>query len=144
MLGAGGHDVNNVNNVQCLITVSIGKTLSPGEETWAVASILTARECQTLNPHETYSTNSASEDDPSSEYQPDNKLTVFNPKAADDENHPPREAGECTTDTQTFGTTSATCLGEESVNQSEPAAETLPPHQESQVMAKGAKQLESA
>ena len=32
-LEAGKHDVNNVNNVQCLITVSIGEILSPGEET---------------------------------------------------------------------------------------------------------------
>ena len=39
MLEAGKHDVNNVNNVQCLITVSIGKKLSPGEETWVAASI---------------------------------------------------------------------------------------------------------
>ena len=38
-LEAGKHDVNNVNNVQCLITVSIGEILSPGEETRAAASI---------------------------------------------------------------------------------------------------------
>ena len=46
MLGAGKHDVNNVNNVQCLIIVSIGKVLSPGEETQAVASIPTARDAR--------------------------------------------------------------------------------------------------
>ena len=41
MLGAGKHDVNNVNNVQCLITVSIGEALRPGEETLVAASIPT-------------------------------------------------------------------------------------------------------
>ena len=38
-LEAERHDVNDVNNVQCLITVSIGEKLSPGEETRVAASI---------------------------------------------------------------------------------------------------------
>ena len=38
-LEAEKHDVNNVNNVQYLITVSIGEALSPGEETRVAASI---------------------------------------------------------------------------------------------------------
>ena len=38
-LEPGKHDVNNVNTVQCLITVSIGEVLIPGEETQAAASI---------------------------------------------------------------------------------------------------------
>ena len=46
MLGAGKHNVNNVNNVQCFVTVSIGKVLSPGEETQAAASIPTARDAR--------------------------------------------------------------------------------------------------
>ena len=38
-LGAGKHDVDDIYNVQCLITMSIGEKLSPGEETRAAESI---------------------------------------------------------------------------------------------------------
>ena len=90
---------------------------------------------QHKDPREIYPTNSASEDDSSSEYQPDDEPTLLNPKAADEENQPSSKAGERTPDTQTFGTTAAT----------EPAAEVTHPHEESQTTAKyGAKQLKSA
>ena len=53
-LEAGKHNVNNVNNVQCLITVSIGEILSPGEETLGGCVNLSPllyiwQGCQTLN-----------------------------------------------------------------------------------------------
>ena len=69
-LEAGKHDVNNVNNVQCLMTVPIGEILSPEEET------------RHKDPRETPPTNPASEDDSSSECQPDDEPTSLNPKAA--------------------------------------------------------------
>ena len=85
--------------------MSIGEVLSPREETQGL--------CQFLARHSTHvRPNAVSEDDSSSEYQPDNAPTLLNPKAADEENQPPREAGERTSDMQTFGTTH---LGEESV-----------------------------
>ena len=84
---------------------------------------------QRKDPRKTYPTNSASEDDSSSEYQTDDELTLLNPKVADEENQPPSEAKERTPDTQTFGTTAAT----------EPAAETTHSHEGSQL-----KQLKSA
>ena len=86
---------------------------------------------------ETYPINSVSEDDSSSEYQSDNEPTLLNPKAASEENQLPSEAGRRTPDTQIFGTTATTHLGEESATQGEPAAETThPPHEESQPTAK--------
>ena len=66
-LEAEKHDVNNVNNVQCLITVSICEKLGPGEETRVAASIPVRSQMsdtqQRKDPRETYPTNSASEDD---------------------------------------------------------------------------------
>ena len=99
-LEAGKHDVNNVNNVQCLMTVSIGEILSPGEEVRVAASISdTPTQMpempdtqQRKDPSEIYPTNSASEDDSSSEYQPDDEPTLLNPKAVDEENQPPSES----------------------------------------------------
>ena len=44
---------------------------------------------QHKDPRKTYPTNSASEDDSSSEYQPDDEPTLLNPKAANEENQPP-------------------------------------------------------
>ena len=57
---------------------------------------------------------------------PPNKFNVRGRRgdiAADEENQPPREAGDRTPDTETFSTTAATHLGKESATQSEPAAE---------------------
>ena len=105
-LEAGKHDVNN----------SIGEKLSPGEHS------------QPKDRRETYPTDSASEGDSSSEYQPDDEPTLLNPKRKS----APSEAGERTPDTQPIGTTAETHLGEESVTQSEPAAEITHPHEESQ------------
>ena len=36
MLEAEKYDVSNVNNVQCSVTVSISKELSPGEDNWVM------------------------------------------------------------------------------------------------------------
>ena len=91
-----------------------------------------ARHSTAQGPPETYPTNSTSEDDSSSEYQPDDEPTFLNPKAANEENQSPSEAGERTPDTQTFGITAATHLGEESATQSEPGTETTHPREESQ------------
>ena len=117
MLGAGGHDVNNVNNVQCLITVSIGEKLSPGEETWVAASIpvhsyTDVRHSTVQRPmldlHKKFSIRGQ-----------------WGDIATDEENQPPSKAGDRTPDTETFSTTAATHPGEESATQSEPAAEPL-------------------
>ena len=90
---------------------------------------------QCKDPRETHPTNSASEDDSSSEYQPDDEPTLLNLKAADEENQPPSEAGESTPDMQTFGTTAAN--HQESATQSaEPAAETTHLYEGSQPTAK--------
>ena len=96
--------------------------LSPGEETRAAASAPTRISDTQLriDPRETYLTDSASEDNSSSEYQPDDEPTLLNPKTADEENQPPNEVRDRTLDTQTFGTTAATG----------PAAETTHPHEE--------------
>ena len=50
-LEAGKYDVDDVDDVNCLITVSSGEKMSPGEETWAVASL--SAHCYTDARHST-------------------------------------------------------------------------------------------